>query len=239
MKENKELDMYLSDALIERPYGFSAGAFHFYLYPATMGKMQLLQRQMENLGIDTEQLQKNVSVEALRLAKEKREDCLTVICYHTCRTREELFDTAFVNERKSILGRELDDEDIAALMIIVLTSDRTPLFVKHLGIDREQERMRIVSEVKSKSDRNSITIGGKSLYGSFMAPLMEMGLSWDEIMWERSYANLRLLLADKINSVYLSDEEMKMLPAWVKGDGKVIRADDPRNKELIKQMNWK
>lgn len=239
MKENKELDMYLSDALMERPYAFSAGAFRFYLYPVTFGKMQLLQRQMENLDIDMDQLQKDVSIEALRLAKEKRDECLTVITYHTCKTKDELFDITLVNERKSIFDKEMDEEDIAALMITVLTSDKTSLFIKHLGIDREQERTRVVSEIKARSDRNSITIGGKSLYGSFIAPLMEMGLSWDEIMWGRSYTNLRLLLADKINTMYLSDDEMKSVPAWAKGDGKVIKADDPRNKDIIKQMNWK
>lgn len=235
---SKEIESFLADTIIERPYGFSVGEEHFYLYPVTLGKMFLLQRQVEGLGIDMGILQRDVSVEALRLAREKREECLSVICYHTCRTKEELFDVSLQEQRKSVFRSGLDEEDIAALMITVLTNDRTDQFIKHLGISREQERMRIISEAKRRDD-STVTTGGKSIYGSFICPLLEAGLSWNEIVWERSYTNLRMMLADKPVSIYLTEEERKRIPAWCLGDGKTIKADDPRNREIIRQMNWK
>ena len=41
------------------------------------------------------------------------------------------------------------------------------------------------------------------------------------------------MFADAITTVYLSDEERKKLG---RGDGKVVNADDPKNRELIRKM---
>lgn len=238
-KNDKEIESYLADTIMERPYGFSVGEQHFFLYPVTLGKMYLLQRQMENLDINEKSLRMNVSLEVLRLAREKKDECLTIICYHTCKTKDEVFDAMLMAERKALFAKEMSDEDIAALMIIVLTTDRTEEVIRHFKIDKEKDKLRIISEVKEKSDKNSLTFGGNTIYGTFIQPLIEMGLTYEEIVWQRSYANLKLLLADKTASVYLSEEEMKKIPAWVKTGTKTIKADDPKNKEIIKNSSWK
>lgn len=240
MKEDKkrETEQYLADVIMERPYGFYVGDRHYCLWPVTLGKMYILQRHIDLLGIDREGLAKDISIEALRLAKEKRKECIDIIYVHTCRTKDEVFDSRQMADTTAFFQGEMTDEDIAALMITVLSSDKTEMFIKHLGIDREQKRLDAVMRAKQQSGRNSITIGGKSIYGSFIHPLLEVGMTWDDILWNRSYTNLRLLLYDKVNSIYVSDDERNAIPAWAMCDG-VIKADDPNNREIIKSMSWK
>ena len=208
-QEANEIEQYLSDALTEKPYGFTIGDKHLFLYPVTLGKIYRLKPIIDSLEINSENIQRDVSLEALRLAKEKKDECLTIISYHTCQYKHEIDDVMFIENRKALFNEELSDEDVASLMLIVLTTDRTNLFIKHFGIDKEHEDMRKVMEVKNRGDKNNFNFGGLTMYGSFIYPLLELGMSWNEIMWERSYTNLRLLLADKVNSIYVSDDERK------------------------------
>lgn len=210
-QDRKEIEQYVADTIMERPYGFSVADEHFFLYPVTLGKMYLLQRHLESLGINQQNIQNDVSMEALRLAKEKKDECLTIICFHTCKTKDEVFDTELIASRTELFSKELSEEDIAALMIMVLTTDKTNIFIKHFGINKEQDDMRKVMEVKNRNDKNNFTFGGLTIYGSFIYPLLELGMSWDEVVWERSYTNLRMLLADKVNSIYVTDEERKKI----------------------------
>ena len=237
--KNKDTEQYLTDTITERPYGFSVGERHFYLYPVTLGKMYILQKYIELMAVDKENIRKNLYVEAIRLAKEKRDICLNVIYIHTCKTKDEIFDTGRQAEITALFNKEMTDDDVAALTIIVLSADKTDTLVKQLGIEKEQRRMRITMDEKNEDDKSNLTFGGVSIYGSFIYPLLELGISWNEILWERSYTNLRLLLSDKVNSVFVTDTERKKIPAWVFGNGQYIKADDPKNKEMIKAMSWK
>lgn len=231
-----DIDSLLGDTIIERPRGFSAGDGHFFLYPLTLGKMYAVQPLIDALDINRDILQANVSAEALRLASEKRDMCLEVIALYTCRTKDEVFDPAFQDKRKSEL-KGMSSEDIAVLLIVILTSDKTEQFIRHLKLDREHEDMKKVMDVKNRSDKNTYNFGGLTVYGSFIAPLMEMGMSWDEILWERSYTNLRLLLADKMNSIYLSDDERKQV--HITKDRNRINGDDRAAiMDAIKSQSW-
>ena len=233
----KEVEQYLADTLMERPYGFSVGDRHFSLYPVTLGKMYVLQRHVEQLAINAGLLSKDISLEALRLAKEKRDECLHVIYIHTCRTKDEVFDNARLTDTKALFDRQMSDEDIAALMIMVLSAEKTDMFIRHLGIDKEINDMKKVMKVKEKSDKNTFSFGGVSIYGSFIHPLMEIGMTWEEIMWQRSYTNLRLLLADKVNSIYVTDEERKKIR--ISHDRtKVDAKDTAKMKAIIASQNW-
>lgn len=222
---------------MERPYGFSVGERRFYLYPVTLGKMYCLQRYVERLSINMKTLGKDISFEALRLARSKRKECLDIIYIHTCRTKEEMFDALRQAEITALFDKEMTDDDIATLMITVLASDKTDMFIKHLGIDKEQSDMRKVMKVKEKSDKNNFNFGGVSLYGSFIHPLMELGMTWDEILWERSYTNLRLLLSDKINSIYVTDDERKKIHIS-KDRQRVDASDKEKMKAIIASQSW-
>lgn len=234
----KDIEQLLSDAITERAYPFECKGRTFFLYPTTIGKMHLTQRLYAVLAISDERLAQNPALELLRAVKEHKDIATTIVAYHTCYGKEVL-EYGKVTKRAKFFSENVNDSDVAAILLTILTSDKTDAFIKHLGIDREQQRMQKVSDVKARNNKNSVHVGGKSIYGALIAPLLEMGLSWDEIVWERSYVNLRLLLADKCSDMYLTDEEVKHLPAWVRGGGQYIKADDPKNKELIKSMSWK
>lgn len=239
MKE--DIEQYIADAIIERPYGFSVGNEHFYLYPVTLGKIFLLQRLIEALEVNQKNLQVDVSAETLRLAERKKDVCLTIIAYHTCKTSDEIHDSLLIANRKELFAKEFTKEDVAALMMIVLSSDKTSLFMKHLGIDKEQDRLAIVMRMKSGGDKNNLTFGGVSQFGSLLDAACERyGWTKEYVVWGIDYTSLRLMLADKITSVYITDEERKKLPASVLNKNEeTIKADDPKNKALIQSMDWR
>ena len=54
---------------------------------------------------------------------------------------------------------------------------------------------------------------------------MEMGFSDDEILYEKGYTYLRLRLADKVTSIYLTEEELNSVPTSLGGG--LLDANDP------------
>ena len=87
---------------------------------------------------------------------------------------------------------------------------------------------------KAKDGSSSITVGGASIYGQLIDTAAERyGWSYDYIMWGVSMTNLQLMLADKVDSIYLTKEEQKK--ARISTDNEVIDAGDPRNRELVRK----
>lgn len=239
-ERNREIEQYLADTIIGRPHGFTVGRKHFALYPVTLGKMYLLQGHIEALEINTENLQKDVSLEALRLAREKTDECLTIICYHTCKTQDEIFNYTTVNRRKCLFRKELDEKDIATLMIIVLTADRTNLFTHYLGIDKEQDNLSAVMRIKARNDKSNITFGGKSVFGSLIDVACERyGWTKEYVVWGIDYTSLRLMLADKINSVYCTEDEMRNIPAQIRNQNDETIKPTKENMAAIMSMDWR
>ena len=58
-----------------------------------------------------------------------------------------------------------------------------------------------------------------------------MGYSDNEILFEKGYVFLRLMLADKVVDVYLTDEERDSVP--VSEGGSYLDANDPENTKKI------
>lgn len=227
-----DIEYDLADVIIGRPYPFSVGRKRFSLYPVTLAKLFLLKRQIEILGINETLLNINPYMEALRIVEANREACCLILAYHTApNTQKDLFDNRAIAIRKNYFAKEIDNSDLASMMIMVLTSDKTEQYIKHLGIDKEQERLRIVMDIKSKHDKNTMSFGGKSIFGTFIAQLKEMGYTDDEILYQKGYSYLRLVQADKINSIHLTDEERKEVPSSANAD--FLDANDPANADKI------
>ena len=237
MDEEKYLNMDIADAIIERPQGFSVGNRHFYLYPVTLGKLYLLQRLMDSLEVNTNIIAVNPYLEAIRLVKTKREECCQLITYHTLRTKKEVFDYELVRDRIKFFNENADEEDMATILIMLLTAEKTHIYMKHLGIDKENERFSRAN--KARKDTGSVNFGGKSIYGSLLDYACERyGWTLDYVVWGISYTNLQLLMADSVKTLYLTKEEMRK--ARISGnDNDVIKADSPDAWERIKQMDWK
>ena len=129
--------------------------------------------------------------------------------------------------------KDLDDEELASLLIIVFTADQTDEFITYLGLDKERERMNKVMEIKNRN-RNDITFNGKAIFGAFIGPLKEMGYSDNEILYEKGYSYLRLMLADKITNIFLTEEEKKEIPNEM--GGAMVDASNPENAQSIAAM---
>lgn len=212
MMNNEEIGNDLADIITARPHEVRIGRKTLRLYPVTLAKTFLLRRWMEALHIDETLLKTSPCVECLRLAETRREVVAQILAIHSApNTYRDLYDSRSTSRRRSLL-LTVKTEHLAGLLMSVITDDKTGLLSEHLGLNAERERLHKVLEVKRKHSKNTLYFGGKSLFGTFICQLKELGYTDNEILYERGYSYLRLMLADNLTSIYLSDEELEELP---------------------------
>lgn len=191
--------------------------------------MYLLARLIDSLKISEKNLKANAFLEALRLVKEHRDTVCRIISYHTCKGKDEVFDNVLIKKRMNLLQKQ-SDNDLATTLIMVLQTEKTAVYMKKLHIDEEQKRMHEVTKVKSS--KNVLSFGGRSIYGTLIDAACERyGWTYDYVIWGISYNNLRLMLADSIKTITLTDKERKNL--HISDDREVISGD---NKEAINEF---
>lgn len=232
MSEYIELD--IADAIMERPYSFTIDERHFFLYQPTLGHLYVIQPILAGMGINNTLLQTNPYAEALRLCMADSERVCRVLAYLTINKPSRIFKDSYVQERIDYLGSHLEIEEMAQLLILALTFDKTQEFMEHLGIDREQRDKEKV--MKAKEDKgNTYTFGGKSTYGTLLAvACSQLGLTPKQVVWDISYVNLKMMLADNITSIYLTDEEKRR--CRLPNDRTFISGDSKENMDKIIAM---
>ncbi len=229
------IDISVIGTIIEKPRGFKVGERRLYLYPMTLGKNYLISMYIDSIGMDMGNIKINPYMEALRLCKDRRDTVCRILSYNTFDKREELYDEDLVQERGNFLSDNMDDESLAQLLVVVMTSDDVNGILKHFGIDKEAEWRN--KALKAKKSNNSLSFGGKSVYGTLIdTACQRYGWTMRQVLWEISYANLQLLLADSVTSVYLTDDELKKV--HIPRERDVIKADDPANYAKIRAMRW-
>lgn len=233
MEDRELLEMNIADTIIERPIGFSVGKRNFFIYPPTLGKTYLLARLFKSLDADDKVIATNPYLEAMRLSQAKKEAVCRILAYHTFNRKSDILNNAKVEQRAKILEKNLDSEELATVLVLILSGDNTEEFIRYFGIDKERaEKDRIY---RIKDSKGSISFGGKSTYGTLIDfACQRYGWTMDYAVWGISYANLKMLMADAITTIYLSEDERKKLN--IHDDSEVINADDPKNKELIRRM---
>ena len=223
MKE--DLESFFVDAVTERPQAVVIGKSTLHLYPVTLAKTLLLKRHLDALGPDLRRMAEDPYAECLRLAGQETDTVAGILAIHTApNTREALHDQDGRRRRQDLLA-DVKREHLAGLLVTVLTSDKTEALMDHFGMTKERERLREAMRVKEKQGKNSLTFGGRTLLGNFIGPLKEMGYRDEEILYERGYSYLRLMLADKLTSVYMTDEEQESLPQEY--GGTLLDGNDP------------
>lgn len=231
---NEYIELDIADAIMERPYSFTIDERHFFLYQPTLGHLYLIHPILDGMGVDEAMLAVNPYAEALRLCMQDSERVCRVVAYLTIKRPSLLFKEDAVKDRIEYFMEHLDIEELAQLLILALTFDKTKEFMEHLGIDREQRDKERV--MKAKEDKgNTYTFGGKSTYGTLLASACsQLGLTPKQAVWDISYVNLKMMLADNITSVYLTDEEKKR--CRIPNDRTFISGDDVNNMDKIKAM---
>lgn len=228
--------MNIADAIMERPIGFNVGNRHFCLYPPTLGKIYLISRLNDALRINHEILKENPYLEALRLCQEKKDIVCRIVAYHTLNGKSDILNESKVSSRALFFKNELDNGELANIILAAMSWDNANTYIKHFRLDKEQALRKKISELKEE-DSSSISFGGLSTYGTLIDfACQRYGWSMDYVVWGISYVNLQMLMADAVTSIYLSKKEMKKL--HIPKRGSFINGDDPSNMEKIKSMNW-
>lgn len=234
MQEQEFIQYDIADMVMEKPLIFTVGKKVFDIYPVTLGKSYLLQRLIDSMCIDKDNLEINPFLEVLRLCESKKDVVLRIVAYSVLKKKKDLFDEKKVSKVISIFREEVDNEDLAKLLLYILTSDRVDKCIKYFGIDKERKDQQKVLRVKNQG-ANVVNFGGNSIYGSLIDVVCERyGWTMDYVVWGISYANLRMLLADMTTSITLTDDEKKKVR--IRSKANIIDGDDPANLERIKAM---
>ena len=88
----EDLEYRISQTIMEMPHSVEIGGRWYYLYPITLGKTYLCGRLLSVMKVDKGLITANPYAEALRLAQMERENSLSLIAVHMCKTKEEVFD---------------------------------------------------------------------------------------------------------------------------------------------------
>lgn len=228
----------IEDALIEKPQGFHVGKKQFYLYPASLGKALLLKRHIENLALSEENIKVNPYLEFLRVVTAKKDDCCRIIAYHTCRTKSEVFDNESVEKKVRFFRENCNDSELVTLLMMLMDTDKSGAFIKNLGIDKELRQYS--RAMGAKDTKGSYNFCGMSEYGNLIDWACERyGWSYQYVVWGISLTNIKMLMADHIKNIYLSDDERKRV--HIPRDRKnVVNGDNKEELEkAIKSQSWK
>lgn len=235
---NKQIEMHVSDAIIAKPVRFRAGKRSYSIYPPALGKIQILKNLYLSMGMDALLPAAGALEETMRLSREHPRQVCRVIAYSTFDDKQTLLNAEKVEQRARLFEDALTVRERATLLALILTNDKTEEFIRYFGIDADRELRGRISRLKDggggSTSGGSLTFGGKSIYGLLIDfACQRYGWTMDYVVWGISYTNLSMLFADAVTTVYLSDEERRQLGV---GFGEVIDADDPANRELVREM---
>jgi hypothetical protein len=229
-----DIETKFANTLTERPIGFRIKDRHFFLYPATLGRMQIESEVRKVLQPNPDNLRINADIEIARMIAEHTDEALWAIAYATAKGKE-CMDNDKMAARVKFFRKHAKAEDIATLFVTIISEGNVADLQKHYGISRETEEYRRICD--AKDTKGTYIYGGRTIYGALIAPLMEKyGWTLDYILWGISYANIQMLMADATKTVTLNkEEERRIRPRNTKGS---IRVDDPRNLEYIKTLKF-
>ena len=227
MEQKKEdIQRYLTDVITAEPHEFRVEGRQFFIYPITYAKYFKQKEYFDALGINIKLLSVNHFAEAIRLAANKPNLCCRLLALNvTANNKASYSDKKSRRRDEEFFLKHLSRDALAMMLVYILTNDKTAILMKHLGIDDENERRKAISEIKAKNDKgNNQAVGGKSVFGLIFGQLKEMGYSHNEMLYEVPCSFLQLILADKMSSIYLSDDVVESLPR--RYGGTLFVADD-------------
>ena len=191
--KERNIEMDVADAFIGktcRLYRWQA----VFLYPSRHTRQNVsFGRLFDSLEISKQVVSTNPYMEAIRICKTKRDIVCRILSYSTFNRKNDLFDNSKVDKRTKLFSRTLSEEELATILVLILTSDNMDTFLRHFGIDKENtERKRIA---KVKKNNSSISFGGNSTYGTMIDfACQRYGWTFDYVVWGISYINLRMLM---------------------------------------------
>lgn len=223
-----------TDILLERRHEFKVHDALYTLYPPSLGITAMIKASLEGVGVDWSMLAEAPAFALLPLIESRPLDCCRIIALATCRDRDEAMSSKVVDAKAKQIRKWLQPDEMLSLLLIAISNNRIGEFLKDAGIEKENERLQRVSAYK-KND--TPMFGGKTIFGRLIDPACERyGWTYEYAVWGVSYASLTAMMADKVTSVILTDEEKKKVPKRLLENEGAISGDDPRNWKKMQQI---
>ena len=230
------MDAKAIDTLIERPVDFSIDGKRYRMWPMTLGKSLIISTLIEQLDVDREMLAHSPVVETMRLAS-LHPDIVARIIAIACAKGKQAVTSPDRMARYEQAFAAASVEDRASLLNVALSYDRRAELCRTFGIDRETDRMH--KALRAKKDASDLTFGGCSIWGQLIDPVCERyGWTMDYVLWGIGYTNLMMLVADKIQTIYLPEQERKSVHLPARGTN-VKMADNMTADELKSALGIK
>ena len=226
-----DTEMDLEDALMDRPQVFKAGGHPFRLYYPTLGMSLLANRTLPVLSLIKENEYMDMAI--LNLCMERPMGAIRFIAIHTIRGRSRLIDGHSIDDRSKQIAGLLNVENTATLIKAILRMSDAGRLIGHIGIEKDTRLLRKISEIRD--DGTTVTVGGRSIYGRLVSLACERyGWTPEYVVWEINLVSLRMMMADHVNTIHLTEEEVKKLR--IDNGRDYINGDNPENARLIKEM---
>lgn len=206
------------------------------IWPSTLGMSMMVSQILSEIGVNETIMANNPALEVLRLLHRERYKVCKIIAIHTFRSYKYLKDSSKISGRAEFLQSKLEDNLLSQLFLSILSEPKAESLISLSGLEEERKKQAKIAKIKQ--DKNhSVSFGGLTVYGSLITMAMTvLNMTFHEVVWGVSLVNLRMMLADKVNSVYLSDEEAAKLGLDT-GNNEVfgMTADDFAS---LRAMNW-
>lgn len=223
-----------TDILLERRHEFKVHDALYTLYPPSLGITAMIKASLEGIGVDWNALAEAPAHALLPLIEGRPMDCARIIALATCSCKAEAMSSKTIDAKAKQITKWLNADELLSLLLIAISNNRVGEFLKDSGIEKENERLQRVSSYK-KND--TPLFGGKTIFGRLIDPACERyGWTYDYAVWGISHAALTAMMADKVTSVVLTDEEKKKVPKRLLENEEAISGDDPRNWSKVKQL---
>lgn len=233
-KEN--LNEALADAVMDRPREFFIDEERFCLWSPSLGQSMMIGRHLERFEVDGMVLKVNPALAALRIIEKHRDEVCRILAILSMRSRDSLCDSKAIQNRASHFSDKLDNDELAQLLLLVMSEPRVDDFIALSGLKEEHDEQARIAALKNK-DGHTLSFGGKTIYGTLIdAACRAYGWSKEYVVWGIDLASLKMMLADAVNSVYISDKEAEELHLGKESAQVFGMSKDDFDK--LKSMDW-
>lgn len=236
MLAKDNLNEALADAVMDRPRELFIGSKRYCLWSPSLGMSLMIERHIAALGIDNGLLERNPAMEALRLVGIHRKEVAHILAILSFRQYSELCQSEKIRKRAEVFADKLSDEEMAQLILVVLTEPTAQTLISLSDITKDHAEQSRIVKYKNR-DGHTVSFGGKTIYGTLIdAACSRYGWTKEYVVWGIDLVSLQTILADTINSICLSDEEMKALGIHSTHDQKFGMT--PEDIARLKAMDW-
>ena len=204
----------VSELLLQLPRPMRIGRHRLELHPATLAHTHMCAPLVAALHLAPAK-GINPYLATLAAATTHKHETSRIIALHTLTGRRELTDERLIRRRTALIERTTTAADRATLLTIILTAEADLAAIMHeSGIEEEARHIAAIGRIKEQSPEAAmLTLGGRTIYGRIIdTAAHRYGWTLEYILYDISHANLRLLMADTIQSIHITPEERKKLP---------------------------